>query len=150
MKRCIECGISGLIIPDLPFEEKDEIADVCKMYQVDLISMIAPTSEERIQKIAVQATGFLYVVSSMGVTGMRNEIRTDLDAMLRLVRNVSDIPTAIGFGISNPEQAGEMAQKADGAIVGSAIVKIIGKSGKDCVLEVEKFVSQLRAGVDQA
>ena len=150
MKRCIECGISGLIIPDLPFEEKDEIADVCKMYQVDLISMIAPTSEERIQKIAARATGFLYVVSSMGVTGMRNEIRTDLDAMLRLVRNVSDIPAAIGFGISNPEQAGEMAQKADGAIVGSAIVKIIGKSGKDCVLEVEKFVSQLRAGVDQA
>ncbi len=150
MKRCIECGISGLIIPDLPFEEKDEIADVCKMYQIDLISMIAPTSEERIQKIAAQATGFLYIVSSMGVTGMRNEIKTDLNAMISLVRKGANIPAAIGFGISNPEQAKEMAQKAEGAIIGSAIVKIVGRYGKNSVPEVEQFVRQLRAGVDQA
>ena len=149
MERCVECGISGLIIPDLPFEEKDEIAEVSKAYNIDLISMIAPTSEERIKKIAAQATGFLYVVSSMGVTGMRNEIKTDLNAMTSLVRKVSDVPAAIGFGISNPEQAKEMAQKADGAIVGSAIVKIVGQYGKDSVSEVEKFVTQLRCGIDQ-
>ncbi len=150
LTRCVECGINGLIIPDVPFEEKDEIDGYCRRYGVDLISMIAPTSEERIKKIASDATGFLYVVSSLGVTGMRSEIKTDIDSMIELVRSASDIPAAVGFGISNPEQAREMAKKSDGAIVGSAIVKLVAQYGKDSVPEVSKFVKELREGVNGA
>jgi tryptophan synthase alpha chain len=150
LKRCVECGINGLIIPDLPFEEKDEISELCRTYEVDLISMIAPTSEERIRKIAADATGFLYVVSSLGVTGVRSEIKTDIESMISHVRSASDIPAAVGFGISNPEQAREMAGKSDGAIVGSAIVRIVGRYGTACVPQVEQFIRELRKGVDGA
>lgn len=150
MQRCVECGINGLIIPDLPFEEKDELADVCKEYGIDIISMIAPTSKERIQRIASKATGFLYVVSSLGVTGMRSNITTDIGTMISHVREASNIPAAVGFGISNKDQAREMALKSDGAIIGSAIVKIVAKYGVECVPEVEKFIGELRQGVDAA
>lgn len=150
MKRCVECGMQGLIVPDMPFEEKDELKGVADAYGIDIISMIAPTSEDRIKMIAAQATGFLYVVSSLGVTGMRSQITSDISEMIGHVRAASDIPAAVGFGISNPQQAMEMAGKSDGAIVGSAIVKIVGKYGKDCVPEVAKFVKELREGVDKA
>ncbi len=115
--------MSGLILPDIPYGEKEEFAPVCKKYGVELVSLIAPTSESRIAMIAREAEGFLYVVSSMGVTGTRSKITTDLGAMTKVVRENTDIPCAIGFGISTPEQAREMAQHADGVIVGSAIVK---------------------------
>ncbi len=125
MNRCRKAGIDGIIVPDLPFEEKDELDGVCKEYGVDLISLIAPTSNERITKIAKEASGFIYCVSSLGVTGVRSNITTDIGAMTKLVREATDIPCAVGFGIAKPEQAANVCKYADGAIVGSAIVKIV-------------------------
>ena len=127
ISACRDIGIDGLILPDLPFEEKEEFLPLCRQYGVDLISLIAPTSENRIAMIAKEAEGFLYIVSSLGVTGTRSEITTDLDSIVRVVRQNTDIPCAIGFGISTPEQAGKMARIADGVIVGSAIVKLLEK-----------------------
>ncbi|MBR2557273.1 MAG: tryptophan synthase subunit alpha, partial [Methanobrevibacter sp.] len=124
-KKCNECGVDGIISPDLPYEEKGEIADIARKNDVDVISLIAPTSSERIKMIASQATGFIYVVSSLGVTGMRAEIKTDLNAILSDIREVTDLPLAVGFGINTPEQASNIGKIADGVIVGSAIVKII-------------------------
>ncbi len=105
MKRCVECGIDGIIVPDLPYEEKEELSGVCESYGIDLISLIAPTSHERIRMIAKEAKGFVYCVSSLGVTGVRSEIKTDVAKMVEMVKEVNDIPAAIGFGISTPEQA---------------------------------------------
>ena len=127
--RCQEAGIDGIIIPDLPFEEKGELEDIAAAHGVDLISMIAPTSKQRIRDIAREAKGFLYVVSSMGVTGTREEIRTDLGEILKEIRKVTDLPAAVGFGINTPEQAAEIAAVADGVIVGSAIVKLAARYG---------------------
>lgn len=150
MQRCVECGIDGVIVPDLPFEEKGEIKDVCEAYGIDVVSLIAPTSEERISMIAKEATGFLYIVSSMGVTGVRSQINTDLDAMVKRVREASDIPCAIGFGISTPEQAKKMAGIADGAIVGSAIVKLVAQYGKDSIGPVSEYIASMKAAVKAA
>lgn len=137
---CQESGIDGLILPDLPFEEKEEFGSVCRQYGVDLISLIAPTSAQRIAMIAKEAEGFLYIVSSLGVTGMRSEITTDLSSILSIVRENTDIPCAIGFGISTPEQAGKMAALSDGAIIGSAIMKLIEEYGKDAAGPVGEYV----------
>lgn len=150
MKRCKESGMLGIIIPDIPYEEKEEFKDTAEKYGISLISMIAPTSEDRIQMIAKEAKGFLYVVSSMGVTGVRKEITTDIEDMIAAVRKVSDIPAAVGFGISTPKQAEDMARKSDGAIVGSAIVKIVGEYGRDCVPYVTEYVKKLKEGVIKA
>ncbi len=150
MERCEECGICGVIVPDVPFEEKDELSDICRAHGIGLISMIAPTSRNRIHAIAKEAEGFLYCVSSLGVTGVRREITTDVGEMIRLVREVSDIPCAVGFGISTPEQAGQMAKVSDGAIVGSAIVKIVAQYGKDCVPHVKDYVRRMCEAVAQA
>ncbi|MDE6913041.1 MAG: tryptophan synthase subunit alpha, partial [Lachnospiraceae bacterium] len=136
IKKCAECGIDGVIIPDVPFEERGEVLDICEAQGVALISMIAPTSKERIHMIAREAKGFLYCVSSLGVTGVRSKITTNIKEMVDQVKAVSDIPCAIGFGISTPVQAKEMAAVADGAIVGSAIVKIIAQHGKNCIKPV--------------
>ena len=133
ISTCREIGIDGLILPDVPYEEKEEFLPICRRYGVDLISLIAPTSEDRIAMIAREAEGFLYIVSSLGVTGVRSEIRTDLGAIVETVRQNTDIPCAIGFGISTPEQAAKMAGISDGAIVGSAIVRLIGEHGKDAL-----------------
>ena len=130
MKRCADSGISRLIVPDMPFEEKGEILDPCHEHDLELVSMIAPTSKERIHMIAGDAEGFLYCVSSLGVTGVRKEITTDIGGMIRLAKDVTDIPCCVGFGISTPEQARDMASKSDGVIVGSAIVRIIAEHGK--------------------
>lgn len=145
--KCGELGVDGIIIPDLPFEEKGELAPAAASHGVDLISMIAPTSEERIRKIAGQASGFLYIVSSMGVTGVRSEITTDLDAVVRAVREVTSVPCAVGFGISTPEQAEHMAALSDGAIVGSAIVKIIAEKGEQAGEALAEYVRGMKAGV---
>lgn len=147
MKTCAEVGIDGIILPDVPFEEKDEFASVCREYGIDLISMIAPTSEQRIEMIAKQAEGFLYVVSSLGVTGVRNEIKTDIGAMTETVRKYSKVPCAIGFGISRPEQAVAMAKVSDGCIVGSAIVKLIAEHGREAAPVVGKFVADMKAAM---
>ena len=144
ISTCREIGIDGLILPDVPYEEKEEFLPICRRYGVDLISLIAPTSEDRIAMIAREAEGFLYIVSSLGVTGVRSEIRTDLGAIVETVRQNTDIPCAIGFGISTPEQAAKMAGISDGAIVGSAIVRLIGEHGKDAPEYVGEYVKRMK------
>lgn len=147
LKTCSEIGIDGIILPDVPFEEKEEFAPVCEKYGVDFISMIAPTSENRIAMIAKEAKGFLYTVSSLGVTGTRSSITTDLASIIDVVRKNSDIPAAIGFGISTPEQAAKMAAVSDGAIVGSAIIKILAQYGKDAPKYVGEYVKSMKDAV---
>ena len=144
IKRAAEAGMDGLILPDVPFEEKAELQPYCDKHGVELVSLIAPTSHDRIKTIAKEAQGFVYCVSSMGVTGVRKEITTNIGEMVDLVRSVSDTPCAVGFGISTPEQAKHMSQYADGVIVGSAIVKIVAKYGKECVEPVCKYVKQMK------
>lgn len=141
---CNEIGIDGLILPDLPFEEKEEFDDICKKYDVDLVSLIAPTSANRIAMIAKEAQGFIYIVSSLGVTGVRSEINTDIPSLVKLVRENSSVPCAVGFGISTPEQAAKMASISDGAIVGSAIVKLIAEHGRDAAGPVGEYVKKMK------
>lgn len=150
ISACRDIGIDGLILPDLPFEEKDEFQPICSKYGVDLISLIAPTSENRIAMIASAAEGFLYIVSSLGVTGTRNEIKTDIASIVDTVRKNTSIPCAIGFGISKPEQAAEMAKLSDGAIVGSAIIKLIEQYGKDAPSYVLEYVKSMKEAVSAA
>ncbi len=147
MEKAAGLGIDGIILPDIPYEEKAEFDSICEQYGVVLISMIAPTSHDRIRMIAKEARGFVYCVSSLGVTGTRTEITTDISAMIRLVKEVNDIPCAVGFGISTPEQAARMASLSDGAIVGSAIVKLCGQYGKDCVPYVAEYVKSMKDAV---
>ena len=145
--RCASAGISGIIVPDMPLEEKGEVADIAAAHGVDVISLIAPTSKERIAKIAKSATGYIYIVSSMGVTGMRSEITTDLESIVRVVKENTSVPTAIGFGINTPEQAKKYAGMADGVIVGSAIVKIIEKYGENAAEPVYNYVKEMADAV---
>lgn len=144
LSTCQEVGIDGVILPDLPFEEKGEFQPLCRQYGVALISLIAPTSRQRVAMIAREAEGFLYLVSSLGVTGTRSEITTDLASIVKSVRENTKIPCAIGFGISTPEQAGEMAALADGVIVGSAIVKQVAELGRDSVEAVGAYVRSMK------
>lgn len=150
IRTAAETGMDGLILPDLPYEEKEEFGPLCAQYGLDLISLIAPTSHERIRQIAADASGFVYCVSSLGVTGVRSQITTDIGAMVRLVKQAKDIPCAVGFGISTPEQAQKMAALSDGAIVGSAIVKLCAQYGADCVPHVAEYVRQMKAAVRAA
>ncbi len=147
ISTCKEIGINGLILPDLPYEEKEEFLPLCRKYSVDLISLIAPTSENRIAMIAKEADGFIYLVSSLGVTGTRSEINTDLKSIVDVIRQNSSVPCAIGFGISTPEQAKKMADIADGAIVGSAIIKIIEQYGKDAPRYVGEYVKSMKDAI---
>lgn len=147
IKTAADCGIDALIVPDMPFEEKGELLPLCHQYGLDLISLIAPTSKERIHAIAKEAEGFVYCVSSMGVTGVRKEITTNIGEMVSLVKEAQDIPCAIGFGISTPEQARQMSRHADGVIVGSAIVKLVAKYGKDCIGPVCDYVKEMKAAI---
>ena len=147
LSTCREVGIDGLILPDVPFEEREEFLPFCRRYGVDLISLIAPTSEHRIAKIAREAEGFLYIVSSLGVTGTRSEITTDLAAMVEVVRQNTAIPCAVGFGISTPEQAKRMAEVSDGAIVGSAIVKLLEQYGREAPQQIGAYVREMKAAL---
>lgn len=142
-----EIGMDGLILPDLPFEEKEEFEDICSKYDIDLVSLIAPTSANRIAMIASQAKGFIYVVSSLGVTGTRSSITTDLDSIVKVIRENTDVPCAIGFGISTPEQAAKMSSISDGAIVGSAIIKLLEKHGKDAPIYIKDYVKSMTAAM---
>lgn len=144
---CRQIGIDGLILPDLPYEEKDEFLPVCRQYGVDLISLIAPTSADRAAMIAKDADGFIYIVSSLGVTGERSQITTDISKLVSVIRENTSIPCAVGFGISTPEQAKSMAQYADGVIVGSAIVRKIAQYGKDSAAPVGEFVNQMKNAI---
>ncbi len=143
ISTCSEIGISGLILPDLPYEEKEEFQPLCTKYDVNLISMIAPTSENRIAMIAKEAEGFIYLVSSLGVTGTRTEIKTDLASITEVIRQNTDVPVAIGFGISTPEQAAKMAAVSDGAIVGSAIIKILDQYGTEAPKYLGEYVKSM-------
>lgn len=148
--RCEELGVSAIIVPDMPYEEKQEMEEAASAHNVVVVSMIAPTSQERIQMIAREAKGFIYVVSSLGVTGVRSEIGTDLESMVKSIREVTDVPCAIGFGISTPEQALHMAQVSDGAIVGSAIVKIIARDGEQAAPAIYEYVKSMKEAVSRA
>ena len=150
IKKAAEVGMDGLILPDVPFEEKEEFDTVCKQYCLDLISLIAPTSHERITQIAKEANGFVYCVSSLGVTGTRTQITTDIGGMVKLVKEAKDIPCSVGFGISTPEQAKKMAAQSDGAIVGSAIVKLCAAHGENCVPYVKEYVKSMKDAVREA
>ena len=150
ISTCAEIGIDGLILPDIPYEEKEEFDPICKRHGLDLISLVAPTSEDRIAQIAGEASGFVYVVSSLGVTGTRSQITTDIGGMVNLIRASTDLPCAVGFGISTPEQAKKMAALSDGAIVGSAIVKLIAQHGRDAVPYVSEYVKSMTDAVQQA
>ena len=143
-RKCNECSISGIIIPDLPFEEHSQILPYCKKYDVCLISMIAPTSAERISMIAARSEGFIYCVSSMGVTGIRSSFDTKINEVISSIRSVSTNPVALGFGISTPEQAKELIQYADGIIVGSSIVKIIEEHGEACIEPVCRYIATMK------
>ena len=146
-KRCADVGLDGIIIPDLPFEEQPPVREAASKHGIDLISLIAPTSEKRIKEIAKAASGFIYLVSSMGVTGVRSEIKTDLASITAAIKSVTNTPVAIGFGIHTPEQAAQMAKIADGVIVGSAIVKIAAKYGKDAAPHIYNYVKEMKDAV---
>ena len=150
ISTCEKIGIDGLIMPDLPFEEKEEFLPLCRKYHVDLVSLIAPTSENRVAMIAREAEGFIYLVSSLGVTGTRSEITTDLKPIIRTIRENAKVPVAIGFGISQPEQAKAMAAISDGAIVGSAIEKILAQYGKDAPEHIGVYVNSMKKAVIEA
>ena len=147
ISTCAEIGIDGLILPDIPYEEKDEFLPICRKYDVDLISLIAPTSANRVSMIAKEAEGFIYLVSSLGVTGVRNEINTDLQSIVNIIRENTDVPCAIGFGISTPEQAKKMTDIADGAIVGSAIVRLLEQYGKDAPKHIGEYVKSMKDAI---
>ncbi|MCH5304656.1 MAG: tryptophan synthase subunit alpha [Ruminococcus sp.] len=147
ISRCAEIGVSAVIVPDVPFEEREELTPICEKYGVDFISFIAPTSKERIQTIAKEAKGFLYCVSSLGVTGVRSEIKTDVGEMIKLAKEVTDTPCAVGFGIATPEQAQNMAKVSDGIIVGSAIVKIIAEHGRESAKYVYDYVKSMKDAI---
>ena len=141
--RAKEVGMDGVILPDVPYEEKEEFSTVLGRYDLDMISLIAPTSHDRIAMIAKEAEGFVYCVSSLGVTGMRSEIKTDVGEMIKLVKAVNDIPCAVGFGISGPEQAAKMAKVSDGVIVGSAIVRLCAQYGTESPKYIAEFVKNI-------
>lgn len=145
--NCKEAGIDGIILPDVPYEEKDEFQSVSDLYGIELISLIAPTSENRISMIAKEAEGFIYIVSSLGVTGTRNEIKTDLSSIIDVVRRNTDVPCAIGFGISTPEQAAKMTELSDGVIVGSAIIKLLEKYGKNAPKYIGEYVKSMKDAI---
>lgn len=150
ISTCRKIGMDGLILPDLPYEEKEEFQPICRRFGLELISLIAPTSENRIARIAGEAEGFVYLVSSLGVTGVRSEIKTDLTSIVEAIRRNTDIPCAIGFGISTPEQAARMAGLADGVIVGSAIVRLIEKYGRQAPEHVGRYVEEMKAAIMKA
>lgn len=146
-KTASEIGMDGIILPDVPWEEKEEFASVCKQFGLDFISLIAPTSQSRISKIAAEAHGFIYCVSSLGVTGVRSAITSDIGSMVKVAKQSSPLPVAVGFGISTPEQAAQMAMHADGVIIGSAIVSLIAQYGKQAVEPVYAYAKSIKSAI---
>ena len=147
LQKAKDSGICGVIIPDLPYEEKDELQSVAKKYGIEVVSLVAPTSEDRIKMIAADAEGFIYTVSSMGVTGVRSEIKTDLKSITKAIKEVTDVPVAIGFGINTPEQAKKYSHIADGVIVGSAIVKLVAEHKTDAPKYVYEYVKSMKDAI---
>ena len=146
--RCADIGISGIIIPDLPFEEQGEAKEVAKKYEVEVVTLVAPTSKERTAEIARNAEGFIYLVSSMGVTGVRTKITTDLSPIVKEIRGITKVPVAVGFGVSTPMQAASYSSVADGVIVGSAIVRIIGQYGKEAKNALRDYIKMMKEAAE--
>ena len=149
-EKCQELNMLGAIIPDLPYEEHDEAEVIAKKYNQVVISMIAPTSEDRIKKIAEGSNGFIYLVSSLGVTGMRDTFSSNLEDIVKKIREYTKTPVAIGFGIKNEEQADNMSRIADGVIVGSAIVSIIGKYGREASSYIYEYAKKMVEACNKA
>lgn len=147
-KRCMQTGIDALIVPDMPFEERDDLYEICEKYDIALISMVAPTSRERLKLIVSNSKGFIYCVSSMGVTGVRTDIGRYGDEFIKELKKLTNIPLAVGFGISGPDQAAKLSEVFDGVIVGSAIVKIIEENGHDCVNKVGNFTEEIKKSIN--
>lgn len=146
-ETCRRVGIDGVIVPDLPFEEHDEFREAARANGIYNISLVTPASKGRIAKIAAAAEGFLYCVSSVGVTGMRESFDTDFAEFFDEVKRSVQIPYCVGFGIRNGETAGKMAAYCDGAIVGSAVVNKC--AGEHAVAEIRALCTDLREGLDQ-
>ena len=146
-----EIGMDGLILPDVPYEEREEFAPVCRKYGLDLISLIAPTSEGRIAKIAREAEGFLYGVSSLGTAGVQEELTANVDRMVRLAKEADpDLPCAVDLDVPTPDQAASVARVADGVIVGSAIVELTGRYGQEAVPYIRDYVTDMKTAVSKA
>lgn len=150
-RNCAAEGVDGVIVPDLPYEEKDEIAGTARQYGVKAISLVAPTSHDRIARIAGDAEGFLYCVSSLGVTGMRSQFSTDFEDFFAHINAAVHVPTALGFGISGPEQVRALKKYADGLIVGSAIVRRVDAAAtpEKALRSASEFTASLRAALDE-
>lgn len=148
MSKCKDSGISAVIVPDTPYEEKDELEPYCNKYEVELISTIAPTSKDRIKMIAKDAQGFIFCIPSLGVTGVKSEIAYDVKEMVALVKSVKDIPVAVGYGCSTPEEIKNIDKSADGVIIGSTVVEIVAEHGKDCVAPVVEYVKQMKEALE--
>lgn len=148
-QRCREALVDGIIVPDLPFEEREELLPDSQKYEITLISLISPTSNERIGMIAKEAKGFLYCVSSLGVTGVRENMNTDMNDYVRQIKEYTNIPCAIGFGIATPKQAKELASYFDGIIVGSEIVKIIEKEGRNSEKSLYEYISNMKNAMQE-
>lgn len=146
---CKQYGIDGVIVPDMPFEERDEVQEYAEKYGVLNINLVAPTSRNRIEKIASESKGFLYCVSSTGVTGVRSGYTTDFEDFFGTIRKYAKCPCAVGFGISGPEQAKKMSGYCDGVIVGSAIVRIFEEKGADAPKAAGEFVKSLKEAILQ-
>lgn len=149
-RDCAALGVGGVIIPDLPLEEQGEVRPFADQYGVDLIQLVAPTSRERIRTIAENATGFLYIVSSLGVTGMRDDFAREIGNTIAAAREVTDVPCAVGFGIHTPEQARRMAAVADGVITGSGVVDIIGRFGAEADEPLAAYIRGLKEAASGA
>ena len=146
-----EIGMDGLILPDVPYEEREEFAPVCRKYGLDLIPLIAPTSEGRIAKIAREAEGFLYGVSSLGTAGVQEELTANVDRMVRLAKEADpDLPCAVDLDVPTPDQAAAVARVADGVIVGSAIVELTGRYGQEAVPYIRDYVTDMKTAVSKA
>ncbi|OCN06289.1 tryptophan synthase subunit alpha [Erysipelotrichaceae bacterium MTC7] len=145
--RCKQVGVDGIIIPDIPFEESEEIASYCERYGVDQILLVSPTSKQRIQAVAKKSRGFVYLVSSLGVTGTRDNITTDLDTIIKQIKQVTSVPVAIGFGIHAKQQVHDYAKIADGVIVGSAIVKLCEQHPVGANQAIYEYVNDLVSAI---
>ena len=148
ISKCKEVGIDAIIVPDVPFEEREEFLPYCEKYGIDFIYLIAPTSNERIKMIAKEAKGFIYVVSSLGVTGVRSSITTDISSIVKSIKEETDVPCAIGFGIQTPDQAKEMAKSSDGVIVGSKIIKLLHENEAEAPSVIGKYVKEMKEAMN--
>ena len=147
---CVSSGVSGLIIPDLPPDEGSDLEAISRRKDIDLIYLLSPTStEERIRLVTDKSRGFIYLVSVAGVTGARDRLPEDLEPFVTRVRRAAKQPLCVGFGISTPEQARQVAEVADGVIIGSRMIQLM-EAGGESMLLIQNFIRQLRDALNQS